>query len=148
MTHIELPRALEDYFAYAETDPTRNGRRFTICLPYFQGTRLDRLQWWYHLTRDQEQRLGVTAIASLRAQATARFRRHIERWLENTGQRIYGTEPIPQMGPIEAVAIEAPPVAAEPVIAMASEAPSPGDTSSPENETKVLSWPSEKVANG
>ena len=42
MTYIELPRALEDYFAFAEIDPTRNGRRFTISLPYFDGNRLDR----------------------------------------------------------------------------------------------------------
>ncbi len=33
MAHIELPRALEDYFAFAETTPTRNGRRFVITLP-------------------------------------------------------------------------------------------------------------------
>ncbi|HEV7716069.1 MAG TPA: hypothetical protein VGO53_10765 [Steroidobacteraceae bacterium] len=146
MTHIELPRALEDYFAYAETDPTRNGRRFTISLPYFQGTKLDRLQWWYHLSRDQEQRLGATAIESLRAQATARFHRHIERWLENTGQRVYGSEPIPQMGPIETVAIEAPSAAAAPPPAT-GETPS-SDASAQTSEPRVLPWPSEKVANG
>jgi hypothetical protein len=97
MTHIELPRALEDYFAYAEIDPTRAGRRFTISLPYFDGERLDRLQWWYHLTRDQELRHGDTVLETLRAQATERFHKHIERWLENTGKRLHGAEPIPRI---------------------------------------------------
>jgi hypothetical protein len=41
MTPIELPRALEDYFAFAETEPTGRGRRFSISLPYFNtGQRL------------------------------------------------------------------------------------------------------------
>ena len=139
MTHIELPRALEDYFAYAETDPTRNGRRFTISLPYFDGKRLDRLQWWYHLTRDQEQRLGDALIQTLRAQATQRFIRHIERWLQNTGQRLYGHEPIPRIGPLHVV--EAAPAAAA--------APVPAPTSAPDDTaSKVVQWPAEKVANG
>lgn len=106
MTHIELPRALEAYFAHAEIDPTRTGRRFTITLPYFEGNRLDRLQWWYHLRRDQEQRYGDAAIETLRAEAIERFSKHIERWLQNNGKRLHGTEPIPR---IDAV------VAAEPV---------------------------------
>ena len=102
MTHIELPRALEDYFAYAEIDPTRAGRRFQISLPYFDGDRLDRLQWWYHLTRDQELRHGDAVLETLRAQATERFRKHIERWLQNTGKRLHGTEPIPRIDPLGA----------------------------------------------
>ena len=145
MTHIELPRALEDYFAFAETDPTRTGRRFSITLPYFHGTRLDRLQWWYHLSPEQEERLGDTILQSLRGQATARFRKHIERWLENTGQRLYthADEPIPRIGPLEQT--EQPEVAASPPpVATAESAP-------PESEpaaTNVLPWPAEKVANG
>jgi hypothetical protein len=120
MTHIELPRALEDYFAYAEIDPTHAGRRFTISLPYFAGTRLDRLQWWYHLPRDQERR-GDTGLESLRAQATDRFRKHIERWLQNTGQRLHGPDPIPRIGPV-------------------SDAPAPAGS--------VVPWPADRVANG
>src|SRR5690349_18838214 len=100
MTHIELPRALEAYFAFAEIEPTRNGRRFTISLPYFDGPRLDRLQWWYHLTHDQEQRGGEAILETLRAQAVERFHKHIERWLQNNGQRLYGQEPIPRIGPL------------------------------------------------
>jgi hypothetical protein len=133
MTHIELPRALEAYFAYAETDSTRNGRRFTISLPYFDGSRLDRLQWWYHLTREQEQRMGETIVETLREQATERFRKHIERWLQNTGQRIYGDEPIPQIGPLP-VSVAAP---------ATPEALAPEET-----PARVLPWSAEKVANG
>jgi hypothetical protein len=132
MTHIELPRALEDYFAYAEIDPTRNGRRFTISLPYFEGNRLDRLQWWYHLTRDQEQRLGDAALETLRAQATARFRKHIERWLQNTGQRLHGADPIPRLGP---------------VIAVATSEPASNESLTDTPHT-VVPWPAERVANG
>src|SRR3954447_8134144 len=81
MAHIELPRALEDYFAFAETAPTRNGRRFVVTLPYFSGAgpaqKLDRLQWWFHLSPEQERQMGEAAVATLRAQATEKFRRHI-----------------------------------------------------------------------
>jgi hypothetical protein len=104
MTYIELPRALEAYFAHAEIEPTRAGRRFTITLPYFDGNRLDRMQWWYHLTRDKEQRHGDAAIETLRAEAVERFIRHIERWLQNTGRRLHGPEPIPRIDTIAAAA--------------------------------------------
>ena len=141
MTYIELPRALEDYFAFAEIDPTRNGRRFAINLPYFDGNRLDRLQWWYHLSPDQEERHGAAILATLRTQAVQRFRKHIERWLQNTGQKLYGEEPIPRIGPLTAtthapsapVTADPPPVA-EPVTA--------------EERSNVLPWPEEIVANG
>src|SRR5688572_28394072 len=73
MAHIELPRALEDYFAFAEVAGTRNGRRFVLSLPYFcgsggAGAKLDRLQWWFHLSPEQERQMGDAAIATLRAQ--------------------------------------------------------------------------------
>jgi hypothetical protein len=140
MTHIELPRALEDYFAFAEIDPTRNGRRFTISLPYFDGPRLDRLQWWYHLAPDQEQRLGDAALQTLRAQATERFRRHIERWLQNTGQRLHGLEPISRLGPI---------AAAEPACASAPAPMTPVAESPPaEGSAELIPWPADRVANG
>jgi hypothetical protein len=140
MTYIELPRALEDYFAFAEIDPTRNGRRFTISLPYFEGNRLDRLQWWYHLSPDQEERHGAAILATLRAQAMQRFRKHIERWLQNTGQKLYGEEPIPRIGPLTAVA------PAPSVRAVAE--PPPAAESVAEESSNVLPWPTEKVANG
>ena len=143
MTHIELPRALEDYFAFAETDPTRAGRRFSISMPYFDGARLDRLQWWYHLTREQEERLGDTIIRSLREQATARFRRHIERWLRNTGRKLYGNEPIPHIGVVDAADAPAVAPANAPAEAVAESAAAPNDASG-----NVLPWPAEKVANG
>jgi hypothetical protein len=98
MPHIELPRALEDYFAFAETEPTRNGRRFSITLPYMDGERLDRLQWWYHVSPAQEQMYEGTGLAFHRTRAIERFRRHIERWLEITAQRFHGDEPIPRLG--------------------------------------------------
>ena len=98
MPHIELPRALEDYFAFAETEPTRNGRRFSITLPYMDGERLDRLQWWYHVSPAQEQMYEGTGLVFHRTRAIERFCRHIERWLEITAQRFHGDDPIPRLG--------------------------------------------------
>jgi len=98
MPHIELPRALEDYFAFAETEPTRNGRRFSITLPYMDGERLDRLQWWYHVSPAQEQMYEGTGLVFHRNRAIERFCRHIERWLDITAQRFHGDEPIPRLG--------------------------------------------------
>jgi hypothetical protein len=98
MPHIELPRALEDYFAFAETEPTRNGRRFSITLPYMDGDRMDRLQWWYHVSPAQEQMYEGTGLVFFRARAIERFRRHIERWLDITTQRFHDGEPIPRIG--------------------------------------------------
>lgn len=144
MTYIELPRALEDYFAFAEIDPTRNGRRFSISLPYFEGNRLDRLQWWYHLSHDQEERGGEAILATLRAQATERFHRHIERWLQNTGQRLYGADPIPRIGSItEGVpAVEAPaPMATAPT-------PSAEEIAEAQEQETLAPWPADRVANG
>ena len=98
MPLIELPRALEDYFAFAETEPTRNGRRFSITLPYMDGDRMDRLQWWYHVTPAQEQMYEGQGLALFRARAIERFCKHVERWLEITAQRFHGNEPIPRLG--------------------------------------------------
>ena len=106
MPHIDLPRALEDYFAFAESTPTRHGRRFSITLPYQCGEKLDRLQWWYHVSPSEELMYEGEGAAVLRAQATARFRRHIERWLANTKQRLHGDDAIPRisaMPKVEAV---------------------------------------------
>jgi hypothetical protein len=98
MPHIELPRAIEDYFAFAETEPTRNGRRFSITLPYMDGERMDRLQWWYHVTPAQEQMYEGTGLVFYRLRAIERFCRHIERWLDITTQRFHGGDPIPCLG--------------------------------------------------
>lgn len=105
MTLIELPRALEDYFAFAETEPTRRGRRFSISLPYFSGDRLQRLQWWYHVTPEQEQMYEGTGLVVFRKKALERFRRHIERWLATTGQQLHGDGPIPR---VDMRAVESP----------------------------------------
>lgn len=96
MASIDLPRALQDYFAFAETTPTRNGRRFCITLPYRRPDgRLDRLQWWYHLSAAKEMAWGDRAPELLRAEAVDRFVTHIERWLLNTRQDLYGNGSIP-----------------------------------------------------
>ena len=95
MTFIELPRALEDYFAFAETEPTRRGRRFSISLPYFSGERIHRLQWWFHVTPAQELMYEGTGLLVFRRRAIERFRRHIEQWLGSTQQRLHGEGPIP-----------------------------------------------------
>jgi hypothetical protein len=140
MAHIELPRALEDYFAFAETTPTRNGRRFVISLPYFIGSgasqKLDRMQWWFHLNSVQERQMGEAAVATLRAQAIDKFRRHIERWLENTRQQLHGEEPIPRISPL---AVAAPEVVAVP-------APEP-EVPAPVAEN-LVTWLAERVVNG
>jgi len=96
MASIDLPRALQDYFAFAETTPTRNGRRFSITLPYRRPDGgLDRLQWWYHLSAAKEMALGDSASETMRAEAIERFTTHIERWLHNTRQDLHGNEAIP-----------------------------------------------------
>jgi hypothetical protein len=146
MAHIELPRALEDYFAFAETTPTRNGRRFVLSFPYFSGeladgrAKLDRLQWWFHLNPAQERQLGEAAVATIRAQATERFRLHIERWLQNTRQRLHGDEPIPRIDALnpEIPAAHSPPLSA-PAVATAPPA---------EPASVAVQWPADKVANG
>src|SRR5579872_381779 len=100
MPSIDLPRALQDYFAFAETTPTRNGRRFSITLPYVRTDgRLDRMQWWYHLSPAKERALGDFALDTLRTQAVRQFHAHIERWLQNTSQFLYGQGAIPHLAP-------------------------------------------------
>lgn len=129
MTLIELPRALEDYFAFAETEPTRRGRRFSISLPYFSGPRIHRLQWWYHITPAQELMYEGTGLVVFRRKAIERFRRHIERWLEGTAQRLHGEGPIPQVSPLMASAApRAPTTCAKPDLKRPTElAPVPMD---------------------
>ena len=115
MTFIELPRALEDYFAFAETEPTRRGRRFSISLPYFNGERLNRLQWWYHVTPAQEQMYEGKGLVVFRQKAVERFRRHIERWLANTSQRLHGEAPIPHVSMRAVIVPAAPDIDAKPL---------------------------------
>lgn len=134
MQPIELPRALEEYFAFAETEPTRRGRRFSITLPLFNGERLERLQWWYHVTPAMEQLHEGHGLAYFRAQAVGRFRRHVERWLQINGKRLHGDDPIPrvsaqlipQPAPIE---VEAP-------------------ASRPAPSAEIAGWPLDRIANG
>ena len=96
MTYIELPRAVEAYFAFAELPATERGRQFTITFPYMEGGRLDRLQWWWQVSKAQE-RTGDAAVQSLRQEAIQRFRQHIERWLANSGRCLRGGEPFPSL---------------------------------------------------
>jgi hypothetical protein len=111
MLPIELPRALEHYFAFAETEPTRRGRRFAITLPYYRSGNLDRIQWWYHVSPAEELQFDGEALTVYRARATEKFRRHIEQWLVNTGQRLHGDSAIPSVSPLnetQPAAVEAP----------------------------------------
>jgi hypothetical protein len=96
MSHIELPRAVEAYFAFAELPATLQGRRFTITFTYMEGGRLDRLQWWYQLSAAQERNEGSAGI-SQRQEAVDRFRKHIEGWLINSQRRLTGGDPFPQL---------------------------------------------------
>ena len=118
MSLIELPRALEDYFACAEIEPTRRGRRFSITLNFYHGERLDRLQWWYHVSPAQEQMFDGSGLAIFRARAIQRFCTHIERWLANTQQYLHGADPIPRIDR----RIDAATTAAEPQPDVGSEA--------------------------
>lgn len=115
MTYIELPRAVEAYFAYAELPANERGRHFAITFTYMDGGRLDRLQWWWHASPAQ-QRGGETALQALRQEAIGRFSRHIEYWLVNSGRRLTGGNPFPQLealAPAEPVADSADPEPAE-----------------------------------
>lgn len=108
MSHVELPRPLEAYFAHAELDGTDDLRRFTITLPYFDGarfdgTRLDRLQWWWSVTQARQRIAGMEGLDPWRREAERRFCRHIEHWLANNRLRLTGGEPIPVLRPCEAV---------------------------------------------
>jgi hypothetical protein len=109
MSHVELPSALEDYFAHAELEGGEEGRRFTITMPYFNGQRLDRLQWWWSMTHAQLRVVGEPGLASARAAATARFRQHIEHWLAVNRFTLGGSDPIPRLNPSPALQGKAPP---------------------------------------
>ena len=130
MPLIELPRALEDYFAFAETDPTRRGRRFSITLPFLNGDKLERLQWWYHLSPAEEQMYEGHAIAVFRVRAIQRFARHIQRWLEINRLRLHGSEPIPRLSPQQVVPATT------------------ADAQQPAAIPELPAWPLERVANG
>lgn len=94
MKHIELPRALEAYFSFAELPATGRGRHFTITFSYMQAGRPDRLQWWWQVSTSQE-RMGESMLQRLRQEAIQRFSQHIERWLLNSNRRLSGGEPFP-----------------------------------------------------
>jgi hypothetical protein len=128
VSHVELPRVLEDYFAFAELERTETGRRFSITLPYLDGARLDRLQWWWRVGSVQERLIGEAGVLALRVKATERFQRHIERWLENTGQRLHGDGPIPLIGPI--------------VVTTAGES---ATSSAPPADGIVVAWPQRRT---
>jgi len=104
MTLIELPRAVEAYFAFAELPATDRGRHFTITFTYLEGNRVDRLQWWWQVNKGQEK--SEALVSGLRSEAIARFRQHIERWLTNSGRCLRGGDPFPllQDSPVEAPA--------------------------------------------
>ena len=107
MPHIELPRPLENYLAFAELERTPEGRRFSITLPYMEGQRLDSLQWWWRISPVQEKLIGEAGVARLRREATDRCHRHVVRWLENTAQRLTGDGPFPSLEALASLAPEA-----------------------------------------
>ncbi|MEO6079021.1 MAG: hypothetical protein ABIQ86_04485 [Steroidobacteraceae bacterium] len=105
MTHIELPRAVEAYFAFAELPATGRGRHFTITFTYMEAGRLDRLQWWWQVSKAQA-RAGDAQVQTLRQDAILRFRQHIERWLNNSGRCLRGGEPFPQLEALTSAATQ------------------------------------------
>jgi hypothetical protein len=100
MTLVELPRAVEAYFAFAELPATERGRNFTITFTYLDGQKVDRLQWWWQVHRGQERAGGEAIMSQLRLEAIARFRQHIERWLFNSQRCLRGGEPFPLLMPL------------------------------------------------
>ena len=128
MAQIELPRPLQDYFAFAELPAGPQGRRFTLIFPYFEDQRLDRLQWWWQVSSTQERVGGDELVERLRQDAVDRFRVHIERWLVNSQRRLFDGQPFPRLGQVanEAAAVGLP---VEPLQALSA-------------------WPVEQVANG
>jgi hypothetical protein len=130
MSNIELPRRIEAYFAFAELTSTESGRRFTITFTYFEGARLDRLQWWWQVSVAQE-RGGDVLLTALRNEAIGRFRVHIERWLVNSQRRLTGGDPFPLLESV-----------AQPATSVLTE------TIEPAKPGQVLSWPANRVANG
>ena len=114
------------------------------------GAKLDRLQWWFHLSPEQERQMGDAAIATLRAQATVRFHRHIERWLQNTRQRLHGEDPIPRIDPavIDSARTDPGFAATSAEGPAASTARSQTTTRPEEGTAEVVPWPTERVANG
>jgi len=108
MSHVELPRPLEAYFAHAELDGTADLRRFTITLPYFDGAKLDRLQWWWSVSHAQQRMAGPDGLEPWRREAVHRFRQHIEHWLLNNRLRLTGEEPIPTLHAWDAPALAEP----------------------------------------
>ena len=128
MAQIDLPRPLDEYFAFAELASTRHGRRFTITFPYFEDQRLDRLQWWWQVSSAQERIGGDAGVEALRRESIERFRRHIERWLVTSQKRLFDGEPFPRVGAqIRQPAVMAPAEA--------------------EIQSTVLEWPVERVVN-
>lgn len=131
MTNIDLPHSLEAYFAFAEIASTRQSRRFTITFPYFDGQRLDRLQWWWQVSLAQERIVGEAGMEALRQEAIERFRQHIQRWLTNSRNRLYDGLPFPRLAslapaeervsadtaPDPSVEVQAPPFWVEPKVA-------------------------------
>lgn len=115
MTLIELPRAVEAYFAFAELPATDRGRHFTITFTYLDGNRVDRLQWWWQVNKGQEK--SEALVSGLRSDAIARFRQHIERWLTNSGRCLRGGDPFPLLQPAPVEAPVAPVEGAQPVSA-------------------------------
>lgn len=112
MAHLELPRPLADYFAFAELERRGETRRFTITLHYLEGTQLGRLQWWWRMSAAEENLIGESGIEARRLREIERFCRHVERWLANTRQRLAGSGPIPEISPLPVQ--EAPKPAEEP----------------------------------
>jgi hypothetical protein len=109
--NIELPRAVEAYFAFAELPATERGRHFTITFTYMEGGRLDRLQWWWQVSKIQERR-GEAVVQAMRQEAIGRFRQHIERWLFNSSRCLKGGDPFPQLEQSVTSSASAEPVAA------------------------------------
>jgi hypothetical protein len=100
MAHVELPRPLADYLAFAELERRGETRRFTITLPYLEGAQLGRLQWWWRVSMAEENLIGESGMEARRLREIERFSRHVERWLANTRQRLAGDGPIPQISPL------------------------------------------------
>lgn len=127
MAQIELPRRIEEYFAFAEADRQGDVRRFSITLSYLDRGRIERIQAYWRVNATQEAILGEEGMAARRQQEIERFVNRIDVWLTQSRQRLYGDGPFPCIAPLPAEARE--------------------PQQQPANVTKGP-WGDDKVANG
>ncbi|MEZ5498039.1 MAG: hypothetical protein R3E77_01280 [Steroidobacteraceae bacterium] len=97
MKRVDLEEPLASYFAHAEGERRNDKRCFTITLPYRNDRGIDSIKWYWRLGESEERIIGEEGVNARRLRETARFCRHVERWLEMTRQQLRADGPIPRL---------------------------------------------------